>query len=106
MGILIFEMLYGTTPFKGANRHATFANVLKQDPHFPDYPAVSTMGKSCVRKLLIKNENKRLGCQSGASEVKCHKWFAPVVWGLLRHSKPPIVPAASVSLSVLSLEAS
>jgi len=90
-------MLYGTTPFKGQNRHATFANVLRQEPHFPDYPAVSTMGKSCVKKLLCKNEHKRLGSQTGASEVKHHKWFATLNWGLLRNSKPPITPAASVS---------
>lgn len=95
-GILIYEMMYGTTPFKGPSRHATFSNVLRQEPAFPETPAVSTLGKSCVRKLLTKNEHKRLGCQSGASEVKHHKWFSPIVWGLLRHSKPPIVPAASV----------
>lgn len=98
-GILIYEMMYGTTPFKGSSRHATFSNVLRQEPQFPESPPVSTLGKSCVRKLLTKNEHKRLGCQSGASEVKHHKWFSPIVWGLLRHSKPPIVPAASVSLA-------
>jgi protein-serine/threonine kinase len=53
------------------------------------------MGKSLIRKLLIKDENKRLGSQSGASEVKQHKWFAPISWGLLRNSTPPIVPADS-----------
>lgn len=90
------EMMYGTTPFKGPSRHATFSNVLRQEPSFPESPAVSTLGKSCVRKLLTKNEHKRLGCQSGASEVKHHKWFSSIIWGLLRNTKPPIVPAASV----------
>ncbi|KAI9345338.1 kinase-like domain-containing protein [Obelidium mucronatum] len=35
LGILIFEMLYGTTPFKGANRNATFYNVIHNEIVFP-----------------------------------------------------------------------
>lgn len=36
LGILIYEMLFGTTPFKGKNRNATFANILRDEPGFPD----------------------------------------------------------------------
>lgn len=36
LGILIYEMLFGTTPFKGKNRNATFANILRDDVPFPD----------------------------------------------------------------------
>lgn len=85
-------MLYGCTPFKGSNRHATFSNVLRNEPGFPDHPATTTLCKSLIKKLLCKDEHKRLGSQSGASEVKQHKWFASISWGLLRHQKPPIVP--------------
>ncbi|BGO91457.1 hypothetical protein NBRC10512_003118 [Rhodotorula toruloides] len=91
-GILVYEMLYGCTPFKGPNRHATFSNVLRNEPSFPDHPATTTLCKSVIKKLLIKDENRRLGSQSGASEVKQHRWFASINWGLLRHQKPPIVP--------------
>ncbi|GAA5988987.1 hypothetical protein JCM5350_001741 [Sporobolomyces pararoseus] len=94
-GILVFEMLYGCTPFKGSNRHATFSNVLRNEPSFPDHPATTTVCKSVIKRLLCKDEHKRLGSQSGASEVKQHKWFASINWGLLRHQKPPIVPAVS-----------
>lgn len=44
LGILIYEMLYGTTPFKGRDRNATFANILKDEVPFPEgsgAPAVS-----------------------------------------------------------------
>ena len=44
LGILMYEMLYGTTPFKGKNRNATFANILRDDVPFPEgpgYPQVS-----------------------------------------------------------------
>lgn len=91
-GILVYEMLYGCTPFKGPNRHATFSNVLRNEPSFPDHPATTTLCKSVIKKLLIKDENRRLGSQSGASEVKQHRWFASINWGLLRHQKPPIIP--------------
>lgn len=36
LGILIYEMLYGTTPFKGKNRNATFANILRDEVPFPE----------------------------------------------------------------------
>lgn len=41
-------------------------------------------------KLLHKVESRRLGSQSGASEIKQHKWFAKTNWGLLRNGKPPV----------------
>ena len=46
LGILIYEMLYGTTPFKGKNRNATFANILRDDVPFPEHsgvPQISTL---------------------------------------------------------------
>lgn len=94
-GILIYEMLYGCTPFKGNDRSATFSSVLHKEVGFAEHPPVSTTCRSLVKKLLIKDEHKRLGSQTGASEVKQHKWFAPISWGLLRHCRPPIVPEAT-----------
>jgi len=95
LGILIYEMIFATTPFKGPSRNQTFSNVLRNEVTFPEGTPISSMGKSLIRKLLIKDEIHRLGSQSGASEIKSHKWFAPLSWGLLRNSTPPIVPAYS-----------
>jgi len=36
VGILMYEMLFGTTPFKGKNRNATFANILRDEVPFPE----------------------------------------------------------------------
>jgi protein-serine/threonine kinase len=94
-GILVYEMLYGCTPFKGSNRHATFSNVLRNEVSFPDSQATTTMCKSVIKKLLCKDEHKRLGSGSGASEVKQHRWFASINFALLRHLPPPIVPTVS-----------
>ncbi|MBE3050421.1 protein kinase [Candidatus Bathyarchaeota archaeon] len=118
LGILIYEMLYGTTPFKGKNRNATFANILREDIPFPDSPnkepiskyvfalvplpwfcsvtmlTSPSLCKSLIRKLLIKDENRRLGARAGASDIKAHPFFRPTQWALIRHMTPPIVPSA------------
>lgn len=112
LGILIYEMLFGTTPFKGKNRNATFANILRDEVPFPEGSNVtpvsklvapltlkstnplttSSLCKSLIRKLLIKDELRRLGSRAGASDVKTHPFFRTTSWALLRHSKPPIIP--------------
>jgi len=46
-------------------------------------------------RLLDKDERTRLGSRSGASEVKQHKWFFKINWGLLRNTRPPIIPSLS-----------
>lgn len=45
-----------------------------------------------IRKLLIKDENRRLGARAGASDIKVHPFFRTTQWALIRHMKPPIVP--------------
>ncbi|WFD03659.1 serine/threonine protein kinase, AGC [Malassezia obtusa] len=92
LGILIYEMIFATTPFKGATRNATFANVLRKDVTFKEGTPISSHGKALIRKLLVKDEHRRLGSQLGAGEVKQHRWFANLSWGLLRNMTPPIVP--------------
>jgi protein-serine/threonine kinase len=45
LGILIYEMLFGTTPFKGKNRNATFANILRDEVPFPDHGGATQVSK-------------------------------------------------------------
>ncbi|ODV66434.1 Pkinase-domain-containing protein, partial [Hyphopichia burtonii NRRL Y-1933] len=92
LGIFIFEMLYGTTPFKGKDRKKTFGNVLKKDVKFLDSQSISSNCKSLIKKLLIKDETKRLGSKTGASDIKNHIFFKNTQWALLRNQKPPMIP--------------
>ncbi|SCU92213.1 LADA_0F15170g1_1 [Lachancea dasiensis] len=92
LGILIYEMLFGFTPFKGDNTNKTFSNVLKNDVNFPNNNEVSRSCKDLIRKLLIKNEGKRLGSKFGASDIKKHPFFKKVQWSLLRNQEPPLLP--------------
>ncbi|KAI0049567.1 Pkinase-domain-containing protein [Auriscalpium vulgare] len=102
LGILIYEMIYATTPFKGKQRDETFGNILQLPVHFNDVPKVSPAGKDCVVRLLDKNEDSRLGSKTGASEVKQHKWFGKINWGLLRNTEPPIIPASSQGVDAVN----
>ncbi|SAL98042.1 hypothetical protein [Absidia glauca] len=97
LGVLVYEMLYGTTPFKGSNRNETFASILDHDITFNDQPApyespVSNHCRDLIRKLLQKDEHKRLGSRAGASDVKSHPFFKSINFALLRHLQPPILP--------------
>ncbi|KAI8981933.1 kinase-like domain-containing protein [Mycotypha africana] len=100
LGILVYEMICGYTPFKGATRDDTFEQILHDPVDFPDYshspcyrgPSLSSACKSLIRKLLIKDEKKRLGARAGASEVKSHPFFNSINFALLRNMKPPIQP--------------
>lgn len=97
LGIFIYEMLYGTTPFKGQDRKKTFANVLKKEVKFLDTQSVSSNCRNIIKKLLIKDEEKRLGSKTGASEIKSHAFFKDTQWALLRHQKPPMIPILTKS---------
>ncbi len=74
-GILLYELLFGTTPFRGARRDATFDNVLKKPLVFPESPAISAECRDLITKLLDKDPAKRLGAEFGAAEVRHHPWF-------------------------------
>ncbi|KAL5488147.1 NRC2 [Sanghuangporus weigelae] len=102
LGILIYEMIFATTPFKGSSRSKTFQNVLELPVGFPEHPKITSACKDVVIRLLDKSEARRLGSGSGASQVKQHKWFAKMNWGLLRNMTPPIVPATSNGLDAVN----
>lgn len=97
LGIFIYEMLYGTTPFKGRERKATFSNILKKEVRFAETHSVSSSCKGLVKKLLIKDETKRLGSKMGASDIKSHAFFKNTQWALLRNQKPPMIPVLTRS---------
>ncbi|KAJ4850961.1 hypothetical protein Tsubulata_002487 [Turnera subulata] len=90
LGILIYEMLYGTTPFKGKNRKETFQNVLGKKPELVGKRNELT---DLIERLLEKDPAKRLGYFRGAQEIKEHSFFRGVRWDLLTEVlRPPFIP--------------
>ncbi|XP_039124873.1 protein kinase PINOID 2 [Dioscorea cayenensis subsp. rotundata] len=95
LGVFLYEMLYGRTPFKGENNEKTLINIIKQPVSFPKVAAVSEemmRAQDLINKLLVKNPKKRIGSMKGSSEIKRHDFFRGVNWALIRSVKPPEVP--------------
>jgi len=97
-GILLFEFLFGCTPFRGRTRDDTFGHILDGQLHFPErtvYPQISKQCKDMIQHLLHPDPQKRLGATHGACEVKKHAWYKGTKWELIRNQEPPIVPQLS-----------
>ncbi|KAE8665368.1 Protein kinase PINOID 2 [Hibiscus syriacus] len=100
LGVFLYEMLYGRTPFKGENNEKTLINILKQPLMFPRISVQSgkefeEMAKvqDLISKLLVKNPKKRIGSLKGSVEIKRHEFFKGVNWALIRSVRPPEVPS-------------
>lgn len=91
-GIFLYELLYGRTPFKGANNEETLANVVVQSLRFPETPLVSFQARDLISGLLVKEPDNRLGSEKGAAEIKQHPFFEGMNWALIRCAIPPEVP--------------
>lgn len=89
LGILLYEMLYGRTPFRGKNRQKTFANILHKDLTFPSSIPVSLPARQLIHALLNRDPASRLGSETGANEIKQHPFFRGIYWPLIRCMNPP-----------------
>ncbi|KAH6773486.1 Protein kinase superfamily protein [Perilla frutescens var. hirtella] len=94
LGIFIYEMLYGRTPFAGANNEATLRNILKNPLAFPsDAPCAASElhARDLISLLLNKDPGRRLGSKRGAADVKTHQFFKGLNFALIRTVSPPCV---------------
>lgn len=97
LGILIYEMLSGGTPFfdeKGPE--AMYNKILSGRFTFPSYFSVEV--KDLLTKLLALRPTQRLGVlKDGALAVKRHTWFQGFDWDGLYHRRlpAPLVPTIS-----------
>ncbi|XP_021285889.1 phototropin-2 isoform X3 [Herrania umbratica] len=89
LGILLYEMLYGRTPFRGKNRQKTFSNILHKNLTFPSSIPVSLPARQLINALLNRDPASRLGSGSGANEIKQHPFFRGINWPLIRCMSPP-----------------
>jgi len=94
LGIVLYEMVYGTTPFKGANRKETFHRIITKDP---DLSGATTPLRDLIRSLLHKDPNRRIQ----VNEIKNHRFFKGVKWDtVLEISRPPYIPQNDLKDSV------
>ncbi|KAI5015393.1 hypothetical protein ZWY2020_056783 [Hordeum vulgare] len=102
LGIFLYELLYGKTPFRGPGNDETLTNVVSQGLKFPDSPAVSYQARDLIRGLLVKEPEHRLGSRKGAAEIKRHPFFQGLNWALIRWTAPPETPKSIVEASTLT----
>lgn len=88
-GILLYELMYGRSPFRGKSRRKTFSNILTKQIIFPHEPPVSANAKDLIQRLLEKDPQKRLGSAEGVGDIKAHAFFQSINWTLIRSQKPP-----------------
>ncbi|XP_074566960.1 LOW QUALITY PROTEIN: protein kinase PINOID-like [Curcuma longa] len=98
-GILLYELLYGRTPFAGPTNQQTLRNIVKQPLSFPPDDATSSPARHLIAGLLTKDPTARLGSRRGAADVKSHPFFAGLNLALMRSNRPPFVPGPTRSNS-------
>ncbi len=83
LGILIYEMLCGYTPFWDAGSPMKiYENILKGKVKYPPY--VNDDAQDLLQRLITADLTKRLGnLYGGSQDVKNHQWFAEVTWDRL-----------------------
>jgi len=91
LGIFIYEMLVGTTPFADSRGPSKIYDKIMQGKiHYP--PELSEAVVDLLVGLLQPKPTHRLGVLSGGSQrIKYHRWFAGFDWNSLETlaMKPP-----------------
>ena len=101
-GILIFEMLCGIPPFYCENTERMYDLITNAELRFPKRIQVSDNAKDLIKKLLIKQQDKRLGVNKGFEEIKAHPFFQGFDFDALLAKKleAPFIPVLKDSLDV------
>uniref|UniRef100_A0AAQ4QSH7 protein kinase C n=1 Tax=Gasterosteus aculeatus aculeatus TaxID=481459 RepID=A0AAQ4QSH7_GASAC len=88
LGVLIYEMLVGESPFPGDDEEEVFDSIVNDEVRYPRF--LST------EQLLRRNPERRLGSgEKDAEEVKKQPFFRHVDWEALLQKKvpPPFIPS-------------
>lgn len=82
LGILLYEMMIGASPFYHKNQHILFQYISTKEVVFPDLVkygiTISDNAKDVIIKLLKKKPNERLGAKNDIDEVMAHPFFKSI----------------------------
>ncbi|XP_039286849.1 serine/threonine-protein kinase N isoform X2 [Nilaparvata lugens] len=96
LGVLIFEMLVGESPFPGDDEEEVFDSIVNDEVRYPRFLSLEAI--AIMRRLLRKNPERRLGSsERDAEDVKKQAFFRHIAWDdlLQRKVKPPFVPTVN-----------
>jgi serine/threonine protein kinase len=91
LGVIIYEMIVGKTPWAEMSATDMFFSVLTKPVPFPK--SISNSARHLIEGLMSKDPKTRMGV-SGADEVKNHPFFKNIDWKEIgaEQCKPPFVP--------------
>ncbi|KAB5563594.1 serine/threonine-protein kinase sck1 [Coniochaeta sp. 2T2.1] len=89
LGVLVFEMCCGWSPFYAEDTQQMYKNIAFGKVRFPR-DTLSLEGRNFVKGLLNRNPKHRLGATDDAEELKRHAFFNDIDWDAL--SKKLITP--------------
>ncbi|KYK60098.1 cAMP-dependent protein kinase catalytic subunit [Drechmeria coniospora] len=83
LGILIYEMLCGYTPFwDSGSPMRIYENILKGKVKYPAY--INADAQNLLERLVTADLTKRLGnLYGGSQDIRSHPWFTEVTWDRL-----------------------
>ena len=87
-GVLLYDMLFGDTPFRGANRVETMTKIMegsRKTLKIPSRPKTTSACKSLLKGLVVRAE-KRLPT---VAKIKAHSFFKIIEWSILDRLPPP-----------------
>ncbi|KFU95637.1 Rho-associated protein kinase 2, partial [Chaetura pelagica] len=97
VGVFLFEMLVGDTPFYADSLVGTYSKIMdhKNSLHFPDDVEISKHAKNLICAFLT-DRDVRLG-RNGVEEIKHHPFFKSDQWNWdnIRETAAPVVPELS-----------
>lgn len=105
LGVLIYEMLVGESPFPGEDEEEVFDSIVNDDIQYP--ASIPLTAVVTLQKLLKRNPLKRLGSgERDANEIKGEKFFETLDWDalLLKKLQPPFLPVIKASLDVSNFD--
>ena len=91
VGVLLFHMLSGTTPFEGLTKAATLENIERMQCDWDALPAVSPACRNFLERILTHTFDTRLGSGS-ADEILHHQFFADIDFNTLYDGYGPLYP--------------
>ncbi|KAI4608851.1 hypothetical protein J4E83_008890 [Alternaria metachromatica] len=105
LGVLVFEMCCGWSPFYAEDTQQMYKNIAFGKVRFPR-DALSTEGRNFVKGLLNRNPKHRLGATRDAEELKAHPFFADIDWEALgkKNVVPPFKPKLKGELDVSNFD--
>merc|ERR1711916_371535 len=86
VGVLLFEMIAGYTPFQGNDVDSIFLEMLSLNIEYPEW--MSDEAKDLISKFLVINPKNRLGHK--LNDIKKHSFFKGFDFGSM--PDPPFLP--------------